>query len=107
MSRNLFNNKRKNPSLSTIPMNDNISPIDTEHLKKLIRSELEPTWRVYGATPPDMSWVTTTVLEELFKETLCHTRGNQAKAAKILGINRGTFRTKIERISHRDFNRSV
>ncbi len=79
-------------------MKDNISPIDTEHFKSLIRSELEPTWREYGATPPDMSWVTPLVLEELFSEIICHTRGNQAKAAKMLGINRGTFRTKIEHV---------
>ncbi len=87
----------KNSLLLTIPMTDNASPINKDYLKKLIRSELEPTWQEYRATPPDMSWVTPLVLEELFSEIICHTRGNQAKAAKILGINRGTLRTKLSK----------
>ncbi len=33
----------------------------------------------------------------LFNFILQHTKNNQSKAAKILGINRGTFRTKLKK----------
>ncbi len=32
----------------------------------------------------------------LFEAVMHHTRGNQSKAAKILGINRSTLRKKLE-----------
>lgn len=36
------------------------------------------------------------VEEPLFKAVMNHTRGNQTRAAKILGINRGTLRKKLK-----------
>ena len=33
----------------------------------------------------------------LFSFILQHTNNNQSKAAKIIGINRGTFRTKLKK----------
>lgn len=35
----------------------------------------------------------------LFESLIQHTRGNQTKAASILGINRGTFRKKLKQYS--------
>ncbi|MCH7307799.1 protein ninH [Acinetobacter sp. NIPH 1852] len=32
----------------------------------------------------------------LFEQTLIKTRGNQTKAAEILGLNRGTFRKRLK-----------
>jgi len=32
----------------------------------------------------------------LFKATLEHTKGNQSRAAEILGLNRGTLRKKLK-----------
>ena len=34
---------------------------------------------------------------ELLKAVMRYTNNNQSKAAKILGINRGTFRTKLKK----------
>lgn len=84
-------------------MNNHLSPIDKNHLKKLIRLELDPVWSDSLSVTPDMSWVTPIVLEVLFSEIMTHTRGNKTKAAKILGINRGNFSSKINNLSKVDF----
>lgn len=84
-------------------MNDHLPPIKKNQLKKLIRDELEPTWFDSKSATPDMSWVTPTVLEILFTELITHTRGNQSKAARILGINRGSFNQKLNKITSREF----
>lgn len=38
------------------------------------------------------------VEKTLIEEALAHSRGNQILAAKILGINRNTIRTKIRKL---------
>jgi two-component system nitrogen regulation response regulator GlnG len=38
----------------------------------------------------------------LFLEVLAHTGGNLTQAAKVLGINRGTLRTKLEALGIRE-----
>lgn len=42
------------------------------------------------------SFVIREVERPLLEEVLCHTKGNQKEAARILGINRNTLRTKIQ-----------
>jgi Fis family transcriptional regulator len=78
-------------------------PINKDHLKKLIRAELTPTWFDKKSANPDMSWVTPAVIEILFTELITHTRGNQSKAARILGINRGNFSKKLNQLTAREF----
>ncbi|MEZ8068744.1 helix-turn-helix domain-containing protein [Vibrio sp. FF145] len=80
-------------------MNDQLTPINKDYLKKLIRAELELTWFDNKSASPDMSWVTPTVIETLFTELITHTRGNQSKAARMLGINRGSFSKKLNQIT--------
>ncbi|CAK1798922.1 MULTISPECIES: helix-turn-helix domain-containing protein [Vibrio] len=80
-------------------MNDQLTPINKDHLKKLIRAELELTWFDNKSASPDMSWVTPTVLKTLFTELITHTRGNQSKATRMLGINRGSFSKKLNQIT--------
>ncbi|MFA0196303.1 helix-turn-helix domain-containing protein, partial [Vibrio sp. 10N.222.55.E8] len=55
------------------------------------------------ATEP--SYVMKVVEALLIDETVIHTRGNITKAARFLGINRGTLRAKYERLlqSRKDF----
>lgn len=84
-------------------MNDQLTPINKDHFKKLIRQELEPMWFDTESANPDMSWVTPAVLEILFTELITHTRGNQSKAARILGINRGNFSKKLNQITNSEF----
>jgi Fis family transcriptional regulator len=85
-------------------MNDHTLPINQNQLKKLIREELAPTWFDNQSATPDMSWVTPMMLEVLFSEVITHTRGNQSKAARILGINRGSFSKKLKEITNREFD---
>ena len=85
-------------------MNDDLSPINKSQIQKLIREELAPTWCDSKSATPDMSWVTQTVLDVLFSELITHTRGNQSKAARILGINRGSFSKKLNEITSRKFD---
>lgn len=84
-------------------MNDHLSPINKNQIKKLIREELKPTWFDSKSATPDMTWVTPAVAEILFTELITHTRGNQSKAARILGINRGTFCKKLNQLTAREF----
>nr|WP_079655608.1 hypothetical protein [Vibrio nigripulchritudo] len=77
------------------------SPINPNQLKKLIREELEPTWSVNKSTTPDISWITPTVLEVLFTKLTTHTRGNQLRAVRILGINRTNFCKKLNELTIR------
>lgn len=85
-------------------MNDHLSPINKDQIQKLIREELAPTWFDSKSETPDMSWVTPTVLDVLFSELITHTRGNQSKAARILGVNRGNFSKKLNQIISREFD---
>lgn len=81
-------------------MNDPLTPINKKQFKKLIRQKLEPTWFDTKSANPDMSWVTPAAIEILFTELMIHTRGNQSKAARILGINRGNFSKKLNQITN-------
>jgi Fis family transcriptional regulator len=44
---------------------------------------------------PDMSYLLPEVKKIIVEATLVHTRGNQAKASRMLGINRATLKKYI------------
>ena len=51
-----------------------------------------------GHPPGDLyDMVISEVERPLFEAVMNHVRGNQSKAAKLLGINRSTLRKKLER----------
>lgn len=60
----------------------NTPVLTIEHLKNVIESGNENAMQL--------------VEKPLLEITLTHTRGNQTKAAEILGLNRGTLRTKLK-----------
>nr|WP_014343635.1 helix-turn-helix domain-containing protein [Aliivibrio fischeri]AEY78221.1 hypothetical protein [Aliivibrio fischeri] len=67
---------------------------------KIISNELKKHIKDYlvaHQTDPmlivDMKWVMRATKSILIDELLMHTRGNQTKAARIAGINRGTLRS--------------
>lgn len=73
-----------------------------ERRKKPLRSAVDTALRHYlndmDGHPPENVYemVMCEVEQPLFEAIMRFTRGNQSKAAKILGINRSTLRKKLE-----------
>ena len=73
-----------------------------ERRKKPLGSAVQTALTCYfkdldGHVPGDLyDMVLSEVERPLFKAVMQHARGNQSKAAKILGINRSTLRKKLE-----------
>ena len=73
-----------------------------ERRKKPLRSAVETALRHYlsdmdGHPPEEVyAMVISEVELPLFEAIMRYTRGNQSKAAQILGINRSTLRKKLE-----------
>lgn len=73
-----------------------------ERRKKPLSSAVQTALSVYfrdldGHAPENLyDMVLSEVERPLFDAVMRHTRGNQSKAAKILGINRSTLRKKLE-----------
>ncbi|EGQ7929644.1 hypothetical protein HJA61_001660 [Vibrio vulnificus] len=74
-----------------------VTMIDKQNLITTLKLMLEPTRAERHATP-DVSWVVPMVRDLLLEEMIVHTRGNQAKAARQLGMNRGTLRTYLAQL---------
>ncbi|MFA0057688.1 helix-turn-helix domain-containing protein [Vibrio echinoideorum] len=78
--------------------------IDQPKIRELIQAQLAEV----GSTKAthDLSYVMKVVEDLLIDETVIHTRGNITKAARFLGMNRGTLRAKYERLlqSRRDLH---
>jgi Fis family transcriptional regulator, factor for inversion stimulation protein len=73
-----------------------------ERRKKPLGSAVQTALACYfsdldGHAPGDLyAMVISEVERPLFEAVMNHVRGNQSKAAKILGINRSTLRKKLE-----------
>ncbi len=66
----------------------------SQHIKRM----LEDYFRELDGHPPaDLYQMVLAEIEQPLLETVLHyTRGNQSKAATILGLNRGTLRKKLK-----------
>ncbi|EOA8958774.1 helix-turn-helix domain-containing protein [Vibrio harveyi] len=76
-----------------------IKPIDNTYLLTSLNSLLSHT-RNNRTAKPDVSSLIPFVRDVVFEEVIIHCRGNQAKAARMLGVNRTTLRTHINRIKN-------
>jgi len=70
----------------------------TRPLRGHIEAMLEDYFRDLDGHPPaDLYQMVLAEIEQPLLETvLRHTRGNQSKAAAVLGLNRGTLRKKLK-----------
>lgn len=77
-----------------------MSETDEENvpLSGTIKSMLEDYFNDLDGTPPaDLYQMVLQEMEQPLLETVLHyTRGNQSKAAVLLGLNRGTLRKKLK-----------
>ncbi len=69
-----------------------LTPFSYSTIKRLVESHLEsaPLRNVYDT-------ILAEVEDPMLEAVMEHARYNQTKAAKILGINRGTLRKKLKR----------
>lgn len=72
-------------------------PIDNTYLLASVDSLLTHTRDSHTARP-DVSALVPFVRDVVLEEVVIHCRGNQAKAACMLGIHRSTLRTHLRRI---------
>jgi two-component system nitrogen regulation response regulator GlnG len=75
--------------------------IEKETIKSLLKKHIREFYRVCTNIEDNSAIYHSTIIiaeEALIEETLRYTNGVQAKAAKILGINRNTLRKKIEEL---------
>ncbi len=73
-------------------------PIDNKLFLEHLNALLSHTRDSRTATP-DVSALLPFVRDVVLEEVVIHCRGNQAKASRILGLNRGTLRTHMRRIN--------
>jgi len=73
---------------SVLPLQDHVKKIVTTYYKNAVENNLTPEY-VYEVVMAEVEL-------PLIEATMEYTGGNQFQAAKILGINRGTFRKKLK-----------
>ena len=77
---------------------DELRPADAPTLREQVRSSVENYFDLLeGEQAKDLyALVLTEVEAPLLAAVMQQTRGNQSKAAIVLGLNRGTLRTKLK-----------
>ena len=81
-------------------------PASSKSLRQSVREALQSYFlQLEGQTPNDVyNMVLAQVEHPMIEMVLQHTGGNQSRAAKILGISRGTLRKKMAQYSLFDKN---
>ncbi|EGQ9284311.1 hypothetical protein F7U66_00390 [Vibrio parahaemolyticus] len=74
-----------------------LKPIDKNDFITPLKEMLSHTRTDLRATP-DVSAILPFIRDTFIEEIVLHCNWNQAKASRILGMNRGTLRTHIARI---------
>jgi Fis family transcriptional regulator len=71
---------------------------ETHTLRKCVEEAMAVYFEQLDGHPTDdlYKMVMNEVEEPLFRSVMHYTRGNQSKAAELLGINRGTLRKKLK-----------
>ena len=77
-----------------------VANLQSVSLEKLVKSKLEVLFQQQKDTQVEISGLYGIVLEQVEKPlielTLTNCRGNQVRAAQLLGINRNTLKKKID-----------
>lgn len=96
-------NQTTTTDMSSIDV-DSISKDDSGVLRDCVRSVLTNYFTdLEGHSVDDLYQLVLAEVEAPLLETvLSHTKGNQSKAAQLLGINRGTLRKKLKQYNLHD-----
>lgn len=79
---------------TTMPEKENKPTTLSDHIKAMLKDYFKD---LDGHQPADIYQMVLQEIEQPLLETvLTHTRGNQSKAAELLGLNRGTLRKKLK-----------
>lgn len=72
---------------------------DSTRLKEEVRNTIRHYLQDMGSTEPEHVYrkLLSEVEPPLIEEVLRYTRGNQSRAARVLGMTRNTLRTRIRR----------
>jgi Fis family transcriptional regulator len=83
------------PMEQETPSNNKEQPATLrDHIKSMLKDYFDD---LDGHQPADLYQLVLAEIEQPLLETvLTHTRGNQSKAAILLGLNRGTLRKKLK-----------
>lgn len=77
-----------------------VANLQSVSLEKLVKSKLEVLFQQQKDTQVEINGLYNIVLEQVEKPlielTLSNCRGNQVRAAQLLGINRNTLKKKID-----------
>ncbi|PSU45716.1 Fis family transcriptional regulator [Photobacterium frigidiphilum] len=93
MTQSIIFSSKKSPNEFNTELEMNPKTI-AEQVKASLKNYLS---RINGPDVEGMhAFLWNDIEHELLDLVLQHTRGNQSKAARLLGINRGTLRTKLE-----------
>lgn len=92
----IVNSKKSSKKKTKIRFKSERKPL-RHHTEDALKSYFD---RLNGHSPGDLyDLVLGEVEEPLLKAVMNYSRGNQSKAAGILGINRGTLRKKLKQYS--------
>lgn len=86
-----------NPQDTNEPINNDAEHQQITQLSNAVRHSIRRyLYELDGVKPNDMYEMVLRQIEQpLFEAILEHTKGNQSRAAEILGLNRGTLRKKL------------
>jgi Fis family transcriptional regulator len=102
MNKQNFQNRERHPDISgtDIITTDNITnaaPTEISQLSHAVKHSIRRyLYELDGTQPNDMYDLVLRQIEQpLLEAILEHTKGNQSRAAEMLGLNRGTLRKKL------------
>jgi Fis family transcriptional regulator len=83
-----YSTKPEIKSHNQLPLADHVKQVVSTYFKNISDA---------GVTPENLYEIILSEIEApLLEATMQYTEDNQSKAAKILGLNRGTFRKKLQ-----------
>ncbi len=97
MNKQNFQNREQRPDSRDTDITTNSAPAEISQLSNAVKHSIRRyLYELDGTQPNNMYDLVLRQIEQpLFEAVLEHTKGNQSRAAEMLGLNRGTLRKKL------------